>query len=94
MTPAGATATQVGLTGFSSLVFDSALAGIDVFPDAVLSIHSDEHGADGTALAVVARDNEQIALEVARKVAESIMSSPVHRSIRKRRMVPARSPLP
>jgi hypothetical protein len=92
MATAAPPVTQVGLTGLSPLVFDSALAGIDVFPDAVSSIHSNEHDPRDAALAVVSRDNDQVPLEVAQQVAESIMSSPDRGSIRKRSMLLARRP--
>ena len=85
--------TQIGLTGLSPLVFDSALAGLDVFPDTVSSIHSSEHDPHDAALAVVAQDNDQVPLEVAQQVAESKMSSPARGSVRKRSMLPTRRPL-
>ncbi len=93
MATAAPPVTRVGLTGLSPQVFDSALAGLDVFADAVSSIHSSAHNQRDLALAVVAQDNDQVPLEVARQVAESIMSSPAHGSIGKRSMLPGRRPL-
>ncbi len=94
MATAAPPVTQVGLAGLSPQVFDSALAGLDDFPDTVSSIHSSEHDPRDAALAVVAQDNDQVPLEVAQQVAESIMSSPARGSIRIRSMLPAWRPQP
>jgi hypothetical protein len=93
MATAAPPVTQVGLTALSPQVFDSALAGLDVFPDAISSIHSREHDQRDAAIAVVAQDNDKVPLEVARDVAELIKSSPAHGSIRKQSMLAARRPL-
>ena len=93
MATAAPPVTQIGLTGLSPLVFDSALAGLDVFPDTISSLLPSEHDPHDAALAVVAQDNDQVPLEVAQQVAESIMSSPAHGSVWKRSMLPTRRPL-
>jgi hypothetical protein len=86
-------AAQVGLTGVLPQVFDSALADLYVFSDAVERVPSRSHDQRDAALAVVAQDNDQVPLEFARDFADSIKSSPAHGSIRKRSMPPARRPL-
>ena len=75
MAAAAPPVTQVGLTALPPQLFDSALAGLDVIPDADESFRSTEHDQLDAALAGVAQESIQVPLEVALDVAVSVVDS-------------------